>query len=328
MDEIGKDEWRALVAVSPVATWFQTPEAYDFFGGLSFIEPFGWAVKTDGKLKGLALGWIQKDGHGLKRYLSRRAIVFGGPLLDASITEEELKTLWNALTKNLSRKAIYIETRNFNDFSRWSDVVEECGFCYEPHYNVQVDTTSPETLNAKLDRNRRRNIRKAMEKGVLIDANPSEADLKHYYAMLEMLYRTKVKTPLYPYEFFEKLLKTPQGKFFMVKTPEGELIGGVTCVCLESQAVYVWMSCGEDRKYKEFAPSVMANYASIQYAAENGFPRFDFMGAGKPGDGGYGVRDFKLDFGGELVEQGRFVCVCKPLLYRIGKLGVKLMKRL
>lgn len=30
------------------------------------------------------------------------------------------------------------------------------------------------------------------------------------------------------------------------------------------------------------------------------------MGAGVPNDGGYGVRDFKAKFGGELVEYGRF----------------------
>ena len=39
------------------------------------------------------------------------------------------------------------------------------------------------------------------------------------------------------------------------------------------------------------------------------------------------VRDFKAKFGGELVEHGRFLCVRKPLLYWIGKTGVKLLKR-
>jgi hypothetical protein len=49
------------------------------------------------------------------------------------------------------------------------------------------------------------------------------------------------------------------------------------------------------------------------------------MGAGKP-DIPYGVRDFKMEFGGELVEHGRFLCVRKPLLYWIGELGVKILK--
>jgi lipid II:glycine glycyltransferase (peptidoglycan interpeptide bridge formation enzyme) len=49
------------------------------------------------------------------------------------------------------------------------------------------------------------------------------------------------------------------------------------------------------------------------------------MGAGKPGDG-YGVREFKSEFGGELVEHGRFLYVCKPQLYVLGKFMVRRLK--
>jgi serine/alanine adding enzyme len=49
------------------------------------------------------------------------------------------------------------------------------------------------------------------------------------------------------------------------------------------------------------------------------------MGAGKP-DEGYGVREFKSKFGGELVEHGRFLFVCNPRLYALGKYIVKKLK--
>ena len=80
--------------------------------------------------------------------------------------------------------------------------------------------------------------------------------------------------------------------------------------------------------YKSVYPSTVATYYGIQFAAENAFQRFDMMGAGAPGDGGYGVRDFKSKFGGELVEYGRFRFVADKLLYSLGKWGVKLMKKL
>ena len=51
------------------------------------------------------------------------------------------------------------------------------------------------------------------------------------------------------------------------------------------------------------------------------------MGAGAPGDGGYGVRDFKAKFGGELVEYGRFRYVANKPLYTLGKWAVNLMKK-
>ena len=70
----------------------------------------------------------------------------------------------------------------------------------------------------------------------------------------------------------------------------------------------------------------MATYAAMQYAAEHGLPRFDFMGAGKPEED-YGVRAFKAQMGGKMVEHGRFLLIAKPLLYRIGVLGVAWLKR-
>ena len=51
------------------------------------------------------------------------------------------------------------------------------------------------------------------------------------------------------------------------------------------------------------------------------------MGAGTPNEA-YGVRDFKARFGGKEVEHGRFIQLCKPMLYAIGKVGVKILKKL
>ena len=298
------------------------------FDSLSFMEAFVVAIENKGMLKGLAVGYIQKDGGKVKQFLSRRAIILGGPLLAEDIADEELKALLKALKDSLKSKAIYIETRNFNDYSSWQAVFEEGGFGYEPHYNVQIETTSLEVVNGRLDRNRRRNIKKAVENGIVIEENPTGKELETFYAMLDELFRTKVKSPLYPYEFFVKLRALPSSRFFMAKNDEGIVLGGLVCVALDGRAVYAWAACGDDQNHRVLSPSVMANYAGICHAAENDYSRFDFMGAGKPDDGGYGVRDFKLKFGGELVEQGRYVCVCNAMLYNIGKFGVKLMKRL
>ena len=84
-------------------------------------------------------------------------------------------------------------------------------------------------------------------------------------------------------------------------------------------------SCGIIFQWIPFTPSLPS--AAFPHVAENGFSVFDMMGAGKP-DEGYGVRDFKARFGGKLVEEGRFVHIAHPLLYKIGKWGVKLLKKI
>ncbi len=324
--EIERNAWDELLKASSCSTWFQTYEAYAFFDKLSFVEAFAVGFESSGQLKGIIVGLIQKDGGPIKRFLSRRAIINGGPLLADNITNEELSFFLQSLKEVIQKKAIFIEMRNYNDYSQWKDVFKLNGFVYEEHYDVIVNTTSIDEVNDRLDRNRRRNIKKAIENGIQIDKNPSETDVSSFYELLNELYKTRVKTPLYPCEFFVKLRELPSSLFCVAKDPSGKIIGGVVCITLKGRAVYAWYACGEDGKYKNLSPSVMSNYAGICHAAENGFPLFDFMGAGKPDDGGYGVRDFKMKFGGELVEYGRYKFISNRFLYSLGVWGVKLLK--
>ena len=129
---------------------------------------------------------------------------------------------------------------------------------------------------------------------------------------------------LQPWDFFEKLFHCPSCKYLLVMY-EGQVVGGSICMLLPGHGVYEWYACGKDGVFKNIHPSSVTKYAGMKYACDNGYAVFDMMGAGKP-DEEYGVRDFKAEFGGELVEHGRFLCVTKPLLYKIGVLGVKILK--
>lgn len=324
---IDSQNWLNLEKRSPVATWFQTQEAYAFFDSLSFLEAFAYAVEADGRLKGVVVGYIQKDGGKIKRFISRRAIVLGGPLLADDISDEELSLLLSTLKERAGKKAIFVETRNFNDYSRWRPIFEKNGFQYQPHYDIHVDTTSLDVVNEHLGKSRKRDIRVSMRDGASAVARPTLAQVHELYGILKNLYETKVKTPFFPLEFFERLLALDSSAFLLVEY-EGRIVGGTVCVGLPGVALYEMYACGEDGVHKTIFPSEVATFSGLQYAAENGYPEFDMMGAGKPDDGGYGVRDFKLKFGGELLELGRYNYVSKPLLFQIGKLGVKILKKL
>lgn len=326
-NHIGSKAWTDLVKASPVANWFQTQEAFDFFDSLPFLEAFAFAIEANGRLGGLVTGYIQKDGGKIKQFFSQRAIVLGGPLLAEDVSEDELAMLLHGLVERVGKKAIFVEFRNFSNYSRWRKVFERCGFQYQPHYDIHVDTTSMEVVDAHLGKSRKRDIRVSMRDGASVVTHPSLSQVREYYGILKTLYETKVKTPLFPLEFFEKLSALNSAAFLLVEYG-GKIVGGTVCVGLPGVALYEMYACGEDGVHKTIFPSEMATYAGLQYAAENDYPRFDMMGAGKPDDGGYGVRDFKLKFGGNLVEIGRYVFVCKPLLFQIGKLGVKIMKRI
>ena len=377
-NEIDKHQWQALVDQSPTASWFQTHEAYEFYKSVpEEMMPFVVGVsecKVEGveckgtensgaelqastpytlhqtpSLKGVVVGYITNANNPIKQFLTRRAIIIGGPLLAEDISDEALEVLLKAVkeckvesvkckgTENgkaeplastpytLHSTPIYIETRNFHDYSKWRNVFEKCGFAYQPHLNFHVDTSSVEVVDKNLGKSRKRDIRTTIRDGVTPVLEPTIEQVHEYYAILKDLYTTKVKTPLFGWHFFEQLYHSPSGRFILTEY-QGKIIGGTVCVVLPNKAVYEWFVCGVDGVYEHIFPSSYATYLGIRYAAENGCQIFDMMGAGKPEEA-YGVRDFKARFGGEQVEHGRYLHVRKPLLYKIGKLGVTLLKK-
>ena len=323
IDRIEAAAWRAL-EVSETANWFQTREAYAFYSAVpGEMRPFCFAAEEDGRLVGVLQGYLTQAGNRLKQWFTRRAIIVGGPMLSDTISDAALEQLLLTARRQLSSQAIYIETRNFNDYSRWRPVFDRCGFAYQPHLNFHVDTSSADFL-LKMNSSRRRQIRKGVENGAVLEEAQSEKDVRMFYLILKDLYATKVKTPLFVENFFLTFYRMRCGKILLVKKDE-KVIGGIMCPILNNQTIYEWFVCGLDVNYHEQYPSVLATYSAMAYAHKNGISRFDFMGAGTP-DTTYGVRDFKARFGGKEVEHGRFLHVCKPLLYAIGVCGVKIRK--
>ena len=292
-------------------------------------------------LKGVCVGYITKETNTVKQYLTCRAIIIGGPLLAEDISATALAALLKAVKamgngqwaigeennrqSPIANRPIYIESRNFHDYSKWKSIFETNGFAYQPHLNFHVDTSSPEVVDQNLGKSRKRDIRTTIRDGVTPVYQSTIEQVRAYYDILLDLYKTKVKTPLFRWEWFEQLYRCPDARFILTEL-EGKIVGGTVCMELKGKALYEWFACGIDGVYPHIYPSTYATYLGIKYAAENGCKIFDMMGAGKP-DVPYGVREFKAKFGGELVEHGRFLCIRKPLLYKIGKWGVKWLKR-
>ena len=339
-NDINREEWNALVNTASTGTWFQSPDAYDFFQSLPKIfRPFAVGVVHDERLRGICVGYVTVERNPIKQFFTRRAIILGGPALADDATDEEVRMLMTAVKKRLSIPSavhsarlaapIFIETRNFNDYSRWRGAFKTVGFAYQPHLNFHVDTSSLEAVETNMGKSRKRDIRTTVREGVMVyeltnEQGKGNESVDELYAILEKLYRTKVKTPLFPLSFFRALSKQPDARFLLTEY-KGHVIGGTVCIEQEGKCLYEWFACGEDAVYPHIFPSCYATYAGIRYAAEHGCPRFDMMGAGKP-DEAYGVRDFKAKFGGRQVEHGRFLCVTQPILYQIGVFGVKVLK--
>jgi len=323
-DEIDKTQWDALVRQSGVASFFQTRECYEFYAELPFIEPFAFGISQNDELQAVAIGYIEKNGFGIFKNFTKRAIIPGGILLKNDIKNDVINTFLIEIIKNINNKAIFLEIRNFNDFSKWKSDFEKAGFLYQKHYNIFLQTTDKERVTQNLSSSKRRQLKIAQRNGSQIVQIAETKEITEFYLCLKKLYKSKIHTPLFPLQFFLILAQKNFGKIFAVKKNE-KIIGGIVLVTFSNKVVYEWFVCGKDKEFRNNYPSVVATWAGIDFALQSGFEKFDFMGAGVPGKP-YGVREFKSKFGGKQVEFGRFSYIFNSFKYKLGKFGITILK--
>lgn len=322
-NSIPRNQWTEFIANNPYASPFQTPEFFDLYNSIPNLSSVAIAVVYLNSIKALAVISLQKEP-GIKSYFSRRAIIYGGPLF---INDEyiSLEILLKEIKSYLKRRVIYLEIRNFFDYKNYKKTFNRLGYKYIPWLNFHVKPTNSEGALSSMSKSRKRQINKAIKQGVLWREAQSITEVEKFYIILQDLYRDRVKKPLFPFEFFKEFFEKDLGKYLFVYY-KGEIIAGIMCPVISKKAIYEYYVCGLDSEYKELYPSVMATWAAIEYAIQNGIPLLDFMGAGPP-DKEYGVREFKARFGGESVEYGRFLLRFNPLFYSLGKLGLKIISK-
>ena len=96
---INPKQWQELIETSTTATWFQSPEAYRFYQSVGGMQAFAYGVFEEDKLVGVVVGYITEERCSLKQFFTRRAIIYGGPLLAEDISETALAELLKAVSE-------------------------------------------------------------------------------------------------------------------------------------------------------------------------------------------------------------------------------------
>jgi lipid II:glycine glycyltransferase (peptidoglycan interpeptide bridge formation enzyme) len=324
LNQVDESELEGFIFNHPHGSFFQSIKAFHFFQTIDNHEPVMIAAVDQEKIVGSLLAVIVKEGDGLKGYFSRRFIVWGGPLV-----KDDDPVVWASLLETLGEvtkgKAIYTEFRNFRDLAELQYVYKDAGFQFNEHLNYIVTIPSLEKARAGLSKSKKRQINKSIKTGAKIVQAVNLAQVEEFYDILKQLYREKVKKPLPGFDFFSRFFQDKSLGIFLLIQLDERIIGGIMCPVYKD-TMYEWFVCGLDGEIKDVYPSVLATWAPIAHAAENGLTCFDFMGAGKPNQD-YGVREFKSKFGGDLVNFGRFVRINQKCHYQVGKLGLEILKR-
>jgi hypothetical protein len=324
--EVPIEKWNYLLLKSPYSSPFQTREFFQLYNSVPSLSAEVFAVEDFGNLKSLCVVTIQKE-EGLKAFFSRRAIIYGGPLF-ISHDYDTGEFLLHHVYLELNKKVIYIEVRNYADYGKMKSLYVNAGWMWLPYLNIKL-LLKDNSLNHVLGLmkyNRRREIKQSLNEGAIYREANNIQEVENLYLILKGIYLSKIKLPIPKLDFFLAIYRSIIGKVFIVLHNE-QIIGGAFCIFLENESIYTMYYCGKRNYHMKIFPTHLSILAAIEFGIKNKLEYIDFMGAGLKNKE-YGVRKFKQEFGGELLEYGRFRKINNTFLFVIGELGLHILKLL
>lgn len=166
---------------------------------------------------------------------------------------------------------------------------------------INIKQTEDEILEQMKPKGRY-NIKIASKKGVTIRASQSESDIRAFYTML---LETTLRDGFKPNDFnyYKSFVETIDGCVLLIAEHEGEIIAGGIFTYTGKQALYYY-GASSNNKRNCMAP-YLVQWEAIRDGIKNGCEYYDFMGiqdSDKTDDPLSGVTDFKLKFGGSIVQ--------------------------
>ncbi len=332
INDIDREQWSQFVYEHPNGNIFQTPEMYDVYNLTKNYKPvFVGVVDGTGNLIGVLLSVIQKEFGGPLGALSSRCVTWGGPLLRMNLTNQERYQITDLILKEqtqiVKRKSIYMEFRNLWDTSSLKEIFMENDYNYEDHLDILIDLTKgEETLWKSMNKKRRNSIRNAIKEGLAVKPVENEKEIEVIYSIYNDVYKN-AGLPLVDISMFAssyRILKAKNMILHLIAYYEGTPIGAIS-VLLFKKTMYDWYA-GSFLKYRNKHPNDLLPWIAMKWGLERGYEIFDFGGAGKPEEE-YGVRDFKMKFGGVVVNYGRYRNVFKKNTLRLAMRGLNMWKK-
>jgi serine/alanine adding enzyme len=324
-EEIDRKAWADFVNNHPNGNIFQSPNMFEVYENSPLQKPYIFACyDLNSELCGILLANILKVSSGFTGIFSSRSIIQGGPLIKNELPEifELIIQYYNRFIKN---KVIYSQFRN-QWVSKHTDVFLKNGYEYEDHLNIYIDLTkSQEVLWNELHTNRKKNLKKSTKALVEIKEIQQANELKDGYEILKEVYKN-ANVPLAPEQFFKNAWNVLQ-KENLIKifgAYHGRELLGIRLILCYKNVITDWYAGSFQKHYNKY-PNDLLLWEIFLWGRNNKYELFDFGGAGKPSVP-YGVRDYKIKFGGNLVNFGRFENIHKPLIYKFSLIGYSIWK--
>lgn len=315
-ESLDRDDWDRFVNSNSRATVFQTSNMAEVYKRTTKYEPVLIAAvneRTDEVLATL-LVVIKKEKNGFLGSFSTHSSIRGGPIFDDSQTGiTAASELIKYYDKEIRKKALYTRIYNlYDDVHQFSSVLCNHNYKFEKHLNYLIDLNRPkDKIWQDMNRSRRKRINKAKKEGVIVEEVDSDSLIPVVYNLIRGTY-INAKLPLLDITLlkstFAILYPKNMIKVFMAKYNEEYIAAQVRL--LYNGVIYAWYS-GVSQNSLKLNSIPLLIWHVLEWGSENGYHTFDFGGAGTTNEM-QGIKDFKSQFGGNLVNYGRYTKIHQP----------------
>ena len=281
-------------------------ELFRIYGQTPGYAPMLIVASIDGRPVAKLQAVIRKSMRLFPPSIIKRCELFGtGEYFDDSLPQDVLFGLMlEHLTGEIKDSCFLIEVRNLPTALFGYKHFRRNGY-FPLHWLRVYNSLHSLSPEERLDPSRRRQINRALKNGVTTQVARTEEEIQAFLQMLRRNYSAKFRKHFPDLQLFRLLMQeNPQtANVFLVKYRE-RIIGGSFCMYSDDCA-YLCFSFGLRRRYAWFYPGVMAVWAALTDAHQQGYRHFEFLDAGLPFEQ-VGYRRFILSFGGKQVSTRRW----------------------
>ncbi len=292
------------------STIYCDPRFIKINSGFSNIKSIQYMIiDTSGSIRAYCIGSVFSEFHGIRKFLTTRAVIRSGILYDC---REALDFLLFNINKDLRRSAIYIRIPVNNHNIKDNDIFSKHRYIYEPHINYIMDLSKgTDHLWKTLHPTRRKQINRGLRRNIKAEIATDIQDIAPYYKILLSTY-LKAGLPLMDMSYFKRIIEefSLTKQLVVVRILKDHELIAHRIVLAYNKTLYDWFA-GSNSQFHDHYPNDIAVWEILRWGSINGYKYFDFGGAGNP-NSKYGVRDFKRKFGGNLIDIGLMSRINQP----------------
>lgn len=330
-ESLDKVDWDRFVNSNPRATVFQTASMAEVYKRTAKYVPVSIAAVNEHTNEVLAtlLVVIKNEKNGFLGSFSAHSSIRGGPIFnDSQAGISAAAELIKYYDKKIRKKSLYTRIYNLYDVPQLSSVLCNHNYKFEGYLNYLIDLNrSKDEIWRDMNRSRRKRINKVKKEGVIVEEVDSDSRIPVVYNLIRETY-TNAKIPFLDSALlksaFAILYPKNMIKIFMAKYNEEYIASQVRL--LYNGMIYAWYS-GASLSSLKLNPVPLLIWHILEWGSKNGYHTFDFGGAGTNNEM-HGIKEFKSQFGGKLVNYGRYTKIHQPKKLWFSEKGFRAYRKL